>query len=382
MARRGQPRHNGSDLHPVKMLFKLFQAIHHLIILRLAESDPAHPLFMNMVEQDTKHRFKVAGAHTDPIFLADMWKTNLKCRNEHIQNQIRHHERVISFEKGALSASKIPKSEMIKNLNTANMWAKRHYGKKFKMAEFSEVERIASNLTTEAQNDYQARMGVRSDPKQGTSQGVTRPMDSRSPSPVPKDSTPKVKVTRTQPKGDDSWVTPRNPKKRRPESSPEVSPENNRDPKLQKGDPSSPRRKSPCSKASDSALDFGFGSRFRALEEKTDAVTPSSVKRKKGVISSPTSPDAAPKRGRQEQENNNGGSPSLPPVRASAKGKDASRTPLSPKQNVCFEDKPKKHTTSPLIQCFQKFNEKWKGKQITENWEIPKVKKNYSSGGH
>ena len=185
MARKGHPRHNGIDLHPVKMLFRLFQAIHHLIILRNAESDPAHPLFMNMVDHDSKHRFKVAGAHNDPIFLSDTWNTNLRCRNEHIQNQIRHHERVISFEKGAISASKISKSDMTKNLNTANMWAKRHYGKKFKIAEFSEVERIANTLTTEAQNEYQARMGVRSEPIPGTSQGGTRPMDSRSPSPAP-----------------------------------------------------------------------------------------------------------------------------------------------------------------------------------------------------
>ena len=364
-----------SGFSPAKMLYSIFQAIHHLMLVKPADNDSDHPLFMNKVRFDLDLHFKAAGGHKDPIFMADVMLINRGWRKEHIKNLIRLYERTIGFEAGVLSGHKISKADMTKELNTVKRWAKKNYGKKFEESDFSQLEQIAYNLTKEAQSAYQANRGVRTKAKPVTSQEGTRPKDSISPSPAPLDLG--NIMTRPQPTGDDSWVTPRNSKKRRPESSPESSPGDNRDRKLQKGDPSSPREKSPSPKASDSALDFGFGSRFRVLGEITDVVTPSSVKRKKGAIPSPTSPEATPKRGRQEQEKNNHGSPSLPPVRASAKGGDASRTPLSPKQNVCFEDSPKKipFKTSAKVQSFNSLHKSVKGRRITDRWEIPKVTK-------
>ena len=367
-----------SDMSPVKILFRIFQAMHHLIVFRKADSDPDHPLLMNYVS-NMSSVLKVAGAYRNPDFQAKMKKCNLDWRNGQIKNVIDHYQHQISFEQGALTALNISKEAMKKHLKSARQWAKRHFQKKYNDSEFSKVETFAYKLTKEA---TPTDKDERSESAQVTNQGGARPKDLKSPSPAPPRSQ-KPETTRPQPTGE--YATPRNSRKRRPEASPEISPADSRDSKQQRGDPLSPRgdplsphvKTAPAS--TKSAIDFGFGSRFRPLATDVDVVTPSSVKRKKGATASPSSPDTTPKRGRQDQNTNNGGSPSLHPVWASAKGGDASRTPLSPKENVSFEERSKskamKFKTSDKVTCFDKLPLGTKGKKVTEYWQIPKVTK-------
>ena len=330
-----RPKPNKGIFQPPKILFRMYQAHHHLKILRLAEENDDHPLFMGKVKELDNNYFKVAGASDDHTFLADTRRANRVWRNTQIQNQIRHYERMIEFEKGALSAGKLSKFEMNQNLNTANLWARKNFRKKFNSAEFSKVERIAATYISDVKGD--------------TTPLAQRPTKTR-PTDTGKSSTPRIPRKRptSAPTGeDDSWKTPRPTRKRLPESSPETSPTYNHNAKQRKGDSVRVRPGSPsCGSMSAAAnIDFGlgpgqeFGSRFRALENVSDVTTPSGAKRKRPVGASPTSPNTPFKKGRQERTGNNESSPSVRPVRASAKNKNSSQTSPSQKQNLVFEDR-------------------------------------------
>ena len=147
------PKPNTVLFQPPKILFRMYQAHHHLKILRLAETNDDHPLYMGKVKELDNDYFKVAGANDDLAFLEDTKRANRIWRNTQIQNQIRHYERMIEFEKGALSAAKLSKFEMNQNLNTANLWARKNFRKKFNASEFSEVERIAATYVSASKDD-------------------------------------------------------------------------------------------------------------------------------------------------------------------------------------------------------------------------------------
>ena len=417
----GQHPEDGGSFHPTKMLYRIFQAIHHLIILRQAETDSEHPLFMKKVHELDTSFFKVAGAKNDPIFLADLKKGNREWRNYHIQSQIRHYERMINFERGSLSALNLTKLEMQECLFQAKSWARKSFRKKFNPTEFSEVEQIAHRCVTEARPAKPSKVEPTAEPQPTTSSktqpdpkptGRMQPTDTRSTPRVGRKrraSTPSQDGKRQKdsesPRSASldrqsvpsapkvvAWETPRtNSRKRRPEASPETSPTSTRDSKSRKGESSPVRNVSPVLRNHTSPkplnldVDFGFGnfgSRFRPLdtvdtEPNTD--TPSGSKRKKDVIASPPASLTTPKRGRQEQAMNSESSPPLRPVRASAKENDASRTSPSHNKNVPFQNKVKNNKipfkTSDKVKCFPKLEDNVKGKKITDRWYIPKIEK-------
>ena len=386
---------------PAKILFRIFQAVHHLMILRKAETDNEHPLFMKKVKELDSGYFKVAGAQDDPIFLADIKQGNREWRKFHIQSQIRHYERMIDFEKGALSACNLSKFEMSTHMNTAKLWARKNFRKKFNVAEFAKVEQIAQQYVSipkvQTETRLEANATVRTQPTDTRStprvarkrrastpsQDGKRQKDSESPRSTSLERQSVTSAPKTLQK--DAWVTPRGNRKRRPESSPETSPTSNRDSKLRKGESTPARTVSPVlrdntsPKAPHLDVDFGFGSRFRPLDTESNTDTPSGSKRKKGADASPTSPQTESKRGRQEHALNNESSPPLRPVRTSAKENGASRTSFSQNKHVPFQNKRPSNKipfkTSEKVGCYMKLNCKIRGKKVIDHWDIPKIQK-------
>ena len=373
------PKPNTVLFQPPKILFRMYQAHHHLKILRLAETNDDHPLYMGKVKELDNDYFKVAGANDDLAFLEDTKRANRIWRNTQIQNQIRHYERMIEFEKGALSAAKLSKFEMNQNLNTANLWARKNFRKKFNASEFSKVERIAATYVSASKDDADLLA------QPPTKTQLTDAGESMTP------RTLRKRPTSTPTAEGDSRETPRNTRKRLPESSPETSPTSHQNAKQRKGDPLLARPGLPARQSMSTAptVEFGFGpsqefgSRFRVLDDVPDDVpdvsTPSGAKRKRSVGASPTSPNTPSKKGRQERTGNNEGSPSVRPVRASAKNKNSSQTSPSQKQNLVFEDRRQsnkiKVKTSEKVQYFPKLADHVKGKKVVEHWHIPKITK-------
>ena len=72
-------------VQPAKILYRIYQAVHHSNILKKAESDPNHPLFMNKTKE-LDHFFRVAGAQDNPDFLIETQNANREWRKKTHQN--------------------------------------------------------------------------------------------------------------------------------------------------------------------------------------------------------------------------------------------------------------------------------------------------------
>ena len=100
-----------ATVQPAKILYRIYQAVHHSNILKKADSDPKHPLFMNKVKE-LDHFFRVAGAQDNPDFLTETQNANREWRKNHIKIQMKHHEHMIEFQKGELSGCALNKPDM------------------------------------------------------------------------------------------------------------------------------------------------------------------------------------------------------------------------------------------------------------------------------
>ena len=70
-----------SAVQPAKILYRIFQAVHHTKILKKASSDKNHPLFVNKVNELDQF-FRVAGAKDNPKFLIETREANRKWRKK------------------------------------------------------------------------------------------------------------------------------------------------------------------------------------------------------------------------------------------------------------------------------------------------------------
>ena len=406
----GHRRKNGNShykhsnsFQPSKIIYKMYQAKHHLTILRKAENDDNHPLFMRKVNELDSY-FKVAGARDDPEYLAKLRQGNREWRTFHIRTQIEHYVQMIDFEKGALAASNLSKSEIVNSLNTAKSWARKNYKKKFIDSEFYQVEQIANRYASEPKKAdlvskaKPAKIVVASTPLASRKRRASTPdhtgkrvNDSSSPqSDSPKNLTvPAIAKSVTPNK---TWVTPRNSRKRVAESSPEISPNSTNLRDSKKSNLSeSPNSTTSSPSQNDSDLDFGFGSRFRVLEnnpdvasssdDNQDVATPSDNKRKKDDNSSPTSPKITPKRGRRNDLISNESSPQLHQAQLPISNEDSPQphpSQLPPKRIAEFNyTRPSnkiQFRTSGKVQWFKSLNNV-RGKEIVNVWEIPKISK-------
>ena len=421
MALKPRKHSNQSDEnHPTKILFRIFQAIHHLIILRKAKTDQNFPISSKMIKLLDNDFFKVAGMDEDPLFLKQMRQGNRLWRYFHIQIQISHFERMLDFWKGSLSAHRLTKQDLSNHLITAKLWAKKNFKKKFKLSEFAQVEEIAHRLTakpnvlppnnenypknnanetrkilTRSTGSEEQRQSVSKDQRpcsSGQFESVKSKKSKRkrsvsspggggkrhrdSESPCASFSQPPVGVELTQ-------CIENSSRKRPAESSPESSPTSDRGLKNRIVSHSSTPEKTD-ERLSGSRQKYDRGSRFRALEslQDDDVVETTSTSKCSGSISSsPTSLDNV--KIMDQQVENIGASPTLAPARATNLNKETLQPPTSRKSKLPFDHtQPKKmkgFNTSKRVKCFQKLpnngHKKVKGQNILNHWSLPKVTK-------
>ena len=233
------------------------------------------------------------------------------------------------------------------------MWAKKNFRRKFDETEFKEVEYIANQHVLETRKQAKTNQ---------TEPTIRQPSNENTPA-----RQSKGKATPTT---NSDWQTLRPSKKRGLDKSPNSS-------------PSEDRNKKQC-KTSGIEMDFGFGSRFRTLEEKSDGqvceTTETSIKenpkRKRNKSTSPTSSTATPKKCRQEHVKNTGASPTLASPETPVRNVYAPATTSSPPFKDNRRDNKIPFRTSSKVQSFDSLNKGEKGKKVTEKWYIPKIEKN------
>ena len=370
---------NHEVIQPAKMMYKLYQAVHHLSNLKNAQKDKNSTLFMNKVDEIDRF-FRVAGASDDPKFLKESHIANLAWREVQIKIQIQHYERMIDFQKGEISACSLSKSDISSHLQTAKNWAQKNFRRKFRDSEFSQVIEAANEFVSEKKTRSEAPNQKDKTVTYDNSDGSQTKTSSNStvesienPLPGPSKETNNQSET-------EGFITPRtrNSKKR---SIPDRSPDTVKNIVQDK------RQKTITARD----IDFGFGSRYSVLEDYPNSTPNPAPKRKRKTAPSPTSPSsvspkATPKRVKAQINAVSDGSPALA---ASASEESRSSNPTeTPVKNVFasqssasppFKDKrPNKKIqfkTSDKVKVFSRLNQGITGKKILNQWYIPKIVK-------
>ena len=129
----------------VKLLFGLYQCLHHLSFLNgEAGNDKRRPFDRKVEELD---RFIIPALPTlNTKFKKDCHATNERWRDEQIANLKDHYTWSIDVLKGSISAHFLSHSELFEHLKAARQWAKRNFRKKFQAKIFGEVDQMVQKL--------------------------------------------------------------------------------------------------------------------------------------------------------------------------------------------------------------------------------------------
>ena len=148
MRRRSRDPGPSQDLNsPVKLLFGVYQCLHHLSFLTgNGGSGKGQPFARKVEELD---RFFIPALPTlNPNFKKKCHETNEKWRQEQIGNLMEHYHWCIEALKGSISVYHLTSSELISYLNQTKKWAKQHFKKKFRNNIFDKVDQMVGNLIT------------------------------------------------------------------------------------------------------------------------------------------------------------------------------------------------------------------------------------------
>ena len=142
MPRRGpHTRRPGQDNPVVKLVFGLYQCLHHLSFLTGGgRSENARPFARKVEELD---RFFIpALPNMNCLFKKRCHETNEKWRQEQIGNLREHYEWCIDSLKGSISAYHLTRSELSDYMLKAEKWAKQQFRRKFKSHLFGQVDQM------------------------------------------------------------------------------------------------------------------------------------------------------------------------------------------------------------------------------------------------
>ena len=130
---------------PVKLLFGLYQCLHHLSFLTGDVKTANGPMFGRKVEE--LDRFFIPALPTwNSLFKKRCHATNEKWRQEQIGNLTEHYQWCTEALKGSISAYNLTSLAMISNLNIARKWAQQHFRKKFQNNLFDKVDQMVRKL--------------------------------------------------------------------------------------------------------------------------------------------------------------------------------------------------------------------------------------------
>ena len=130
---------------PVKLLFGLYQCLHHLSFLTGDADKNRRKPFEGMVEKLDCY-FLPALPNWNSLFRKKCHDTNERWRQEQIGNLTEHYQWCIEALKGCISAYHLTNTEFISHVNQAKKWAKQHFKKKFRNNVFNKVDQMAGEL--------------------------------------------------------------------------------------------------------------------------------------------------------------------------------------------------------------------------------------------
>ena len=130
---------------PIKLIFGLYQCLHHLSLLTGGSGAGRRPVFSQKVEELDRF-FIPAMTSWNPLFKKKCHQTNELWRKQQIDNLVEHYEYCIEALKGSIFASRLTSSERLKYLNQARKWAQQSYRRKFKASIFGKIDQIIQNL--------------------------------------------------------------------------------------------------------------------------------------------------------------------------------------------------------------------------------------------
>ena len=184
---------------PVKLMFGLYQCLHHLSFLTGGgDTGKAKPFARKVEELD---RFFIPALPTlNSAFRKRCHATNEKWRTEQIGNLTEHYNWSIEVLKGSISAHLLTQSDMSQYLNQTKKWAKQHFKRKFQNNLFEQVDQMVRKFTIP---EHTAKGPVSGSSNKIGSQAVTEPVVTSTPkrkrslpsspdtSPTTADQTPK-----------------------------------------------------------------------------------------------------------------------------------------------------------------------------------------------
>ena len=130
---------------PVKLLFGLYQCLHHLSFLTGDANTGKGRIFRRKIEE--LDRFFIPALPTwNPLFGKKCHETNEKWRQEQIGNLTEHYQWCIEALKGSISAYNLTRSALLNHLNQAKKWAKQHFKRKFQNQTFDKVDQMVQNF--------------------------------------------------------------------------------------------------------------------------------------------------------------------------------------------------------------------------------------------
>jgi len=147
MRKRNQNSRPPQDGSPVKLLFGLYQCLHHLSSLA-GNANPGNEKPFTRKVEELDRFFIPALPSWNSKFKEQCHETNEKWRHEQIQNLNDHYEYCTEALKGAIWSYYFTPAELTAYLAQAKKWAQQTFGKKFKIAIFEKVDQMVQNLPT------------------------------------------------------------------------------------------------------------------------------------------------------------------------------------------------------------------------------------------
>ena len=346
--KRPRPRQPPESVTPIKLIFQLYQCLHHLAFakgdavtagdLKRPGKRPTRPrrrpFALKVDELD--RLIRPALPHIDSGFHKRCHEINLKWQEDHIRNLQDHYNDSKCFISGQISSWSLPTAELTEHLKKARQWANNHFRLKFQPKSFKTVEDLvksyASDFRPPTQNQPLPRTSNPAAQKQTYSKATAKPPPQTNN--VPDKPTPATK----------NISPPETPRSVKSTTAPKVNKTLVRNP------PSTPRKRT---------LSLGDSPTNKQTPKKNKTTAPR-------VKDTPVTPSLS--------------TPSRKRVRHLSLGSSSPTEKKTPKKTKPSES-PEKDTTRPKpreengVTKFQKLPQNTFGQKVSNFWYIPQITK-------
>ena len=136
---------------PVKLIFGLYQCLHHVFFLTGGgvSGTRNRPKPFDRKVEELNRFFRPAQPHSDSGFLRKCKAINEEWQEKQTTNLIEHYKHIENSINGQLSAMKLKKGTVNGYLASARNWAKNHFRRKFQADQFNKLEMIVRSFATD-----------------------------------------------------------------------------------------------------------------------------------------------------------------------------------------------------------------------------------------